>query len=184
MSRSVIKPYHWANTALFYYVLIILVWAPLPLASNRDWSTRLLASLLIGGLLWSLLLIAFHQLRVWSALRKAWPALTALLAVQVWVGMQLTFNISIEPASTQLALLFGLALVAAFFLVLVLVDSQERILTIAQVMVACGVFQAFFAGIAMMSDLEQVAFLDKIFDRKAASGTFVNRNHLAGFLEM
>ena len=26
------KPYHWTNTALFYYLLAVLVWAPLPLA--------------------------------------------------------------------------------------------------------------------------------------------------------
>ena len=51
-------------------------------------------------------------------------------------------------------------------------------------MVACGVFQAFFASAAMMSDLQQLAFLDKIFDRTSASGTFINRNHLAGFLDM
>jgi len=184
MSESVTKPYHWANTALYYYVLAILVWAPLPLASNRDWSTRLLAGLLLAGLLWALLLLLLRQLRVTPALRKAWPALAALVAVQVWVGMQLIFAISVEPASTHMALRLGMGLVAAFFLVLVLVDSRERILSITRVMVACGVFQAFFAGAAMMSDLEHVAFLDKTFDRSSASGTFINRNHLAGFLEM
>ncbi len=77
-----------------------------------------------------------------------------------------------------------MALTAAFFLVLVLVDSRQRILSITGVMVACGVFQAFFASVAMMSDLEQVAFLDKTFDRTSATGTFINPNHLAGFLEM
>jgi O-antigen ligase len=46
------------------------------------------------------------------------------------------------------------------------------------------VFQAFFAGAAMMSGLEHIAFLDKTFARGEANGTFVNRNHLAGFLEM
>ena len=51
------KPYHWANTALYYTFLAVLVWAPLPLASNRDWSTRLLAGLLLGGLLWALVLL-------------------------------------------------------------------------------------------------------------------------------
>jgi O-antigen ligase len=36
----------------------------------------------------------------------------------------------------------------------------------------------------MMSDIEHIAFLDKTFSRGGASGTFINRNHLAGFLEM
>ncbi len=184
MSESVSKPYHWANTALFCYFLAVLVWAPLPLASNRDWSSRLLAGLLLAGLLLSVLLTFLRHLRVTPALRKAWPALFALLAVQAWVGMQLLLQISVDPPSTRLALLLGVALTAAFFLVLVLVDSRGRVLTITSVMVGSGVFQAFFASAAMLSDLEQFAWLDKTFDRTSASGTFINRNHLAGFLEM
>ena len=98
--------------------------------------------------------------------------------------MQLAFDISVAPESTRQALLLGCALVAAFVLVLVLVDSRERVLLTTQVMVLCGVFQAFFAGAMMMSDFDQVAFLDKTFYRDVANGTFINRNHLAGFLEM
>ncbi len=89
-----------------------------------------------------------------------------------------------EPASTRQALLLGCALVAAFVLVLLLVDSGQRISSATRVMVACGVVQAFFAGAMMMLGVEQVAFLDKTFRPDMASGTFVNRNHLAGFLEM
>jgi O-antigen ligase len=184
MSESIRKPYHWANTALFYYFLAILVWAPLPLGSNREWSTCLLAGLLLSALLWAMLLLPLHYLGATPALRKAWPALAALAATQAWVAAQLALGISVAPESTRLALLWGVALVAAFALVLVLVDSRERILSIARVMVACGVFQAFFAGVAMMSDLEHITVLDKTFDHTSASGTFINRNHLAGFLEM
>ena len=184
MSPPAIRTYHWANTALFYYFLAILAWAPLPLASNRDWSTVLLSGLLLTALLWCLLLMLLGHARETAALRRARPALYALIAAQVWVLAQLALGISVAPASTRLALLLGLALVAAFVLVLVLVDSRERILRIAQVMVGCAVFQAFFASAMVMSDLEQVPFLDKVFLRSSASGTFVNRNHLAGFLEM
>jgi hypothetical protein len=184
MSASAIKPYHWANTALFYYLLAVLVWAPLPLASNREWSTVLLAGLLLCGLLACGVLMLLGQQHVTTPLRRAWPALSALMATQVWVAAQLAFGISVAPDSTRLALLLGIGLVAAFVLVLLLVDSRARILRIAQVMVGCAVFQAFFASAMMMSDLDKVPFLDKVFDRGGASGTFINRNHLAGFLEM
>ena len=184
MSPSAIKTYHWANTALFYYLLAILVWAPLPLASNRDWSTVLLAGLLLSALLVCLLLMRLGHVQVTVALRRSRPALYALVATQAWVLMQLTLGITVAPDSTKLALLLGVALVAAFVLVLLLVDSRRRILRIAQVMVGCAVFQAFFASAVMMSDLTQLPFLDKTFLRSSASGTYVNRNHLAGFLEM
>jgi O-antigen ligase len=182
--KTIPVPHHWANTALFYYFLGILVWAPLPLGSNRDWSTRLLAGLLLAGLLWAVALLVLGHLRLNQTVRRAWPALISLVAVQAWVAMQLWLGISVAPDATRLALLLGTGLVAAFILVLLLVDSRERIHTITGVMIACGVFQAFFAGVAMMSDLEHLAFLDKEFTRARASGTFVNRNHLAGFLEM
>lgn len=184
MSVSATKQYHWANTALFYYLLAVLIWAPLPLASNREWSTVLLAGLLLCGLLACGVLMLLGQQRVTTALRRSWPALSALIATQVWVAAQLVFGISVAPDSTRLALLLGAALVAAFVLVLLLVDSRPRILRIAQVMVGCAVFQAFFASAMMMSDLDKFPLLDKVFERGSASGTFINRNHLAGFLEM
>lgn len=184
MHRSAPTPHHWANSGLFYCFLAILAWAPLPLGSNRDWSTTLLAGLLLGGLLWALVLWFTGHLRITPAFRKSWPALGALAITQAWVGLQLVFGISVAPESTRLALLLGLALVTAFALVLLLADCRARIRAIAYLMIACGVFQAFFAGFAMLSDLEQIALLDKQFGRHTASGTFVNRNHLAGFLEM
>jgi O-antigen ligase len=184
MPLPAVQPYHWANNGLFYYFLAVLAWAPLPLASNRDWSTRLLAGLLLVGLLGAVVLWLFRLVRVTPALRAARLPLAALVAVQFWVAMQLALGVSVAPESTLQALLLGCALVAAFVLVLALVDSRERVLVTTQVMVLCGVFQAFFAGAMMMSDIEQVAFLDKTFVRGSASGTFINRNHLAGFLEM
>jgi hypothetical protein len=184
MPYSGVNAYHRANTALFYYFLAVLAWAPLPLGSNRDWSTRLLAGLLLAGLLWALVLLVLRHLRVTPALGRAWPVLAALVLTQVWVAAQLALGISVAPESTRMALLLGCALVAAFVLVLLLVDSRERILLTARVMVWCGVFQAFFAGVMMMGDVEQVGFLDKTFGRGRATGTFINPNHLAGFLQM
>jgi len=179
------KPSHpVANSTLFYYFLAILVWAPLPLASNRDWSTILLSALLLSALLWAAVLLALGYLKITPALRQSTPALAALIATQLWVAMQLVLGISVAPASTRLALLFGTALVAAFILVLLLVDSRERLQSITGTMVVCGVFQAFFASAMMLSDAEHIVFLDKTFNRGSASGTFINRNHLAGFLEM
>jgi O-antigen ligase len=184
MPQSVIKTYNWANSLLYCYFLAVLAWAPLPLASNRDWSTELLAHLLLVGLAVAVVLLVIGQLRVTPALRRAWPAIGALVAVQLWVALQLKLGISVAPESTGMALLLGCSLVAAFVLVLLLVDSRERVLFTARVMVWCGVFQAFFAGAMMMSDVEQVALLDKTFIRNRATGTYINPNHLAGFLEM
>jgi O-antigen ligase len=172
------------NSALFCYFVAVLVWAPLPLASNREWSTQLLAGLLLLGLASALPMIVAGLLPVTAALRRAWPAVVALLGVQLWVGLQLALGISVNPPATELALQQGCGLTSAFVLVLVLLDSPERITFFTRVMVLCGVFQAFFAALMMLGDVQSIAVLDKVFDRGGASGTFINKNHLAGFLEM
>ncbi len=184
MPRSAVAAYSRLNSALYVYFLAVMAWAPLPLGSNRDWSTRLLAGLLLSGLVMALILLVSGHIRLSPSLRKAVPALGALLLVQVWVGLQLLMGISVAPASTQQALLLGCGLAAAFTLVVLLVDSHQRVVFTTRVMIWCGVFQAFFAGAMMMSDVEEVAFLEKRFERYWADGTYANRNHLAGFLEM
>jgi hypothetical protein len=127
MTSTAATAYHRANTSLYGYFLLILAWAPLPLASNRDWSTELLAHLLLAGLAVALALLVTGQLRLTPALRHAWPAIGALVAVQLWVALQLELGISVAPESTRMALLLGCGLVAAFLLVLLLVDSRERV---------------------------------------------------------
>ena len=176
--------YHWANSALFGYLMCLIAWAPLPLGSNRDWSTRLLAVLLLLGLLWAVILWMSGALKASRPLRQALPAVVALLAVQLWVALQLLLGVSVDPAATGQALLLGCGLLAAFVLTLALADSHGRVKKAMQVMVLCGVAQAFFAGFVMLSGVNSVPLLDKTFYGDMASGTFVNRNHLAGFLEM
>ena len=66
MTSTAATAYHRANSALYGYFLLILAWAPLPLASNRDWSTRLLACLLLAGLLCALVLLWTGHLRLIS----------------------------------------------------------------------------------------------------------------------
>jgi O-antigen ligase len=178
------KPYHWANSALFYYLLAVLAWAPLPLASNRDWSTQLLAGLLLAGLAWAVGLWQRGYLSVTSAASAAFPAIVALITVQVWVGLQLALGISVDPPATAQALLLGCALVSGFILVLLLLDSHHRVHLTLRLMIWCGVAQAFFAGAMMLSGIESVPLLDKTFVNNRATGTFINPNHLAGFLEM
>lgn len=173
-----------ANSALFCYFLGVLAWAPLPLASNRDWSTRLLACLLLAGLAFAVYLWRTDRLAITPALCAARPALGALSLAQLWVALQLALGISVDPAATSQALLLGCALVAAFVLVLVLLDSPRRVNATARLVIWCGVAQAFFAAVMMLSGVQEFPLLDKSFGSSRASGTFVNCNHLAGFLEM
>ncbi|MEP5570017.1 MAG: O-antigen ligase family protein [Halioglobus sp.] len=188
--------------------MAVLVWAPLPFASNRAWGGGLLAVLLGLILLgWLMLLLAGKaQLRMqtWQAARLP---LLLLGLVQTWVLIQQVplprsiiewlspqsfawhidsgwLTVSLDTAATRFYLLRGCTIAAAFFLVLALVNSPNRLKLMLQVLVFSGTFQACYGAFMVLSGLELGFFVEKYAGQGVATGTFVNRNHLAGYLVM
>ena len=193
---------------LFTAYLAILVWAPLPFASNRTWGGALLAllvSLVLCG--WLLLYLGGKvQLgaQVW---RRGRVPLALLVLVQLWVFVQLLelprplvewlspqayawhvkegwLSLSLDPEHTRYYLLRGCAFTAGFFLTLALVNTHARVKTLLQVLVFSGTCQAAYGAFMVLSGLEIGFFVEKYAGKGVATGTFVNRNHLAGYLVM
>jgi len=193
---------------LFAAFMAILVWAPLPFASNRIWGGMLLA-LLVNLVLctWLLLcLIGRVQLnaRAWHAGRLP---LALLLLVQLWVCLQILelprplvewlspqayawhvqegwLSLSLDRQYTKYYLLRGCAFTAGFFLTLALVNTHDRVKTLLQVLVFSGTLQAAYGAFMVLSGLELGFFVEKYVGQGVATGTFVNRNHYAGYLVM
>ncbi len=92
--------------------------------------------------------------------------------------------LSVDPHASMEAWYKSLAYVLFFGLSLLLVDSRARLKSVAYVLVLSGLFQAFYGGIMTLSGLEYVFFFKKYSHLGSASGTYVNRDHLAGYLEM
>ena len=81
----------------------------------------------------------------------------------------------------------GLELLAYFFLGFLIVKTvtkRKQIMRIFYVLVGVGVFQAVYGFIQLYSKNPMVLFYKKIHGLDSLSGTFVNRNHLSGYLEM
>lgn len=196
------------ETTLFCLFMVVLVWAPLPFASNRSWGVGLLAvlvGLILAGWL-ILMLFSKAQLRAqtWRAARLS---LSLLCLVQLWVLLQLLplprplvewlspqafawhiesgwLSLSLDAAATRYYLLRGCTLTAVFFLVLALVNSPQRLRIVLQVLVFSGTFQALYGSFMVLSGLELGFFVEKYAGQGVATGTYVNRNHLAGYLVM
>jgi hypothetical protein len=69
---------------LFFAFCLLLVWAPIPLGSNRVWAMQLLQAwigLIAAGLCWQ---IGRDHLPLTNALQKAWIPVTALSAISLW----------------------------------------------------------------------------------------------------
>jgi O-antigen ligase len=170
--------------ALVVGVLALLAWAPLPLGSNREWSAALLVVLVAGlVLLWGVLLLREPMPRN-RALRPGLVLFGLLLMAQAWVAAQWAFGLSVHPGETVRYLVLGLAYSFLFLLVIALFYTRKRLIYVLSVLVISGVLQAFYGAVMVLSGVEWLFAVPKESGRGVVTGTFVNRNHLAGYLEM
>jgi len=196
-----------ADRFLFYAFLALLLWMPLPFGSNVAWAWSLMQAwvFLIAGV-W---LVQYYRGKVSlnQPFVRAWPVTVCLLATLLWTVVQALPlsadaldllspraleihsathsypSLSLDVYATRQAALQTLAYLLFFCLTLLLVNDKPRIKLLAQVIILGGVFQAAYGSIMTLSGLEYGFFIDKQ-GTGVATGTFINRNHLAGYLEM
>ena len=172
---------------LLVATLIVLVFLPLPLGSNRDWSMGVFV-LLMGGLgsIW-----AITQLRSGStqasqlkSVRAGLPLLGLLLLTQAWVAIQWLAGLTVDNGATFQYLMLGLAYSLLFLLVVSLFHTRKRLSLLLCTLVVSGALQAFWGAFMTLSGVEWLLVGPKSTYLGDATGTLVNRNHLAGYLEM
>jgi len=169
---------------LFYGFLALLLWAPLPLASNRPWLWSLLGLGIFILAFWWLIEYLRGRVSIPSVIHKS---LLPIGLLSLWLSLlafQILSPITVSPFVTFDFLLRSTALTVFFVLSLLLLRSRRRLRLFAWVVVLAGAFQAFYGGLMTLSGVEYGFFTEKDYYRDVATGTFVNRNHLAGFLEM
>ncbi|MGZ5088244.1 MAG: O-antigen ligase family protein [Usitatibacter sp.] len=199
---------------VFWALLLLLVWIPIPLGSNRAWAWGVLEA-------WAFLLLAAWLLlwgagwvRVSNPLRRSWPAWIVLGA---WIALQAVHvvpmpvswisalspesarvhswvadvgirpdmaTLSVEPNASRVSLLKTLAYAAVFFLVLAVVNRRSRVLMLARALVYSALVFSVYAVLMHLEGAQLDYFGILIRHGDSASGTFVNRNHFAGYLEM
>jgi len=198
---------HPSLTILF---LALIFWLPLPLGSNRAWAWSIME---IWSFLLAIALLVQacrHRLSLPGSLATARPVLWLLALFLIWTGIQLIplpcsvlqfiaphaaellaasnptgfASIALDPDLTAKSLLKGIAYVTIMLLMLILMDSHKKIRWFAYTTLAAGLFQAAYGSYMALSGVEYSFFIEKQRHLNSATGTFMNRNHLAGFLEM
>ncbi|MDD4910688.1 MAG: O-antigen ligase family protein [Sideroxydans sp.] len=195
---------------LFYGLLALLVWLPLPYATNRPWAEAIFEVAVV--ILAAFYLYGWRQNRVvpgagfMSAkpvlwLLGVWSAYLLLLLLPLPIsirellspdsviqyraaGVEGAAPLSLVPYAGFMYWLKSVSYTLVFALVLLLVNSKQRLVILAYVLVLSGVFQAFFGSLMTLSGVEYLLFGKKEAYIGFATGTFVCRNHLAGYLEM
>ncbi len=193
----------------FISLLILIVWLPLPYGSNHVWAWAVMEVWIFGlALLWlwqyqrgrqtftPVFYKAIPILVIWviwliyitfqcTPLPYAWLQWLSPQTAQAYAFFNPTHTtLSVDPHSTAVGLLKSLSYVLLFTLTLLLVNTRSRLRWVAYALVLCGLFQAVYGGLMTLSGLEYGFFHEKTSGRGLATGTFINRNHLAGYLVM
>lgn len=200
--------------AVFWAFLALLIWVPIPFGSNVPWAWAALEAASYVLLAAWLLLWGFGRAKFPEWLGKAWPAFVLLGAWLVlqslyvvplpagWVEalspeaarVQRTvedlgvtrsrMTLSIDPSASMGNLLRTSAYLCIFFLALVLLNGRRRIQTALRVLVGGAVLMAIFAVLLHLSEATIDWFGYPVPHAGSARGTYYNRNHFAGYLEM
>ena len=93
-------------------------------------------------------------------------------------------TISVDPYASLLGVLQTLFYAALFVLTLRLVGSHRRVRIVLYTLVAMGFAEAVYGSLMTLSGAELGFLQAKVHNRGLATGTFINRNHFAGFLEI
>lgn len=200
------------DTWVFAGLIALLVWAPLPLGSNRTWALGILLAwvvVLLLGCAWAwrrhpdelfsrlerfrLPLFLLGGFALWSALLALPlpPSLVHFLSPEAYrvrqpLGPFVIFRpqtLSIDPFQAHIYAAASFLYLAAFVLCLLLVRSAKRLALLAKTLVWSGLFQSLL-GILLFSfgAHYQIFFSDVSHDRLL--GSFRNPNNMAGYLEM
>lgn len=93
-------------------------------------------------------------------------------------------TLSLVPAASLAELVLVLSYGLFGYLVLRTVRTRRRAEILVVVVLASALFQALFGMVEVFSGHEHLLGRPKRYNLGSVTGTYVNRNHLAGFLEM
>ncbi len=92
--------------------------------------------------------------------------------------------LSFAPYDSRNGLLILLTCFVAFFLAYVVSQDRSRKQRLIFALVALGVAEAFYGLAQYLMNVQKIFWFTKKYDLEEATGTYINRNHFAGFLEM
>ncbi|MCA3029616.1 MAG: O-antigen ligase family protein [Rhodocyclaceae bacterium] len=209
--RFVTKPFD-IERWLYWSWVLLLCWLPIPLGSVEPWAFAVMqvgvyTILGVWCVAYSLGRVsptqAFIHAKWFVWLLVGWLAYLALYLVPLPVDFialispataaihreTLAFDggwrtVALEPHAALVSLLKSLAYVSGFVVTLLLVNSRERARQMLSVLVVFALMMAVYGILMHLNQARITWFGSPMFHGDVAKGTYFNRNHFAGYLEM
>lgn len=198
-----------ADANVFKGILALLVLVPLPLASNRTWAIALIVVFVAALFCWGLVywirnwgwmceriatfripISLFFIFLVLSVLQvSSLPdSLVHLLSpeayqVQLRAGLQSAMHLTLDVYQSRLMLALSTSYFMVFLICIFTVRDNDRLNILVTTLVWSGLLQAM-VGIILFSVGAQYKIFFVDISHENVTGTFVNRNHFAGYMEM
>jgi O-antigen ligase/tetratricopeptide (TPR) repeat protein len=125
-------------------------------------------------------LIPLHQ----KYLQTLSPHTNAIWESTVTLGAEPPFPISLYPYMTLNSLLFALTILLFYLLALYGIKRRKQIHEIILGLLVLGTLISLYALFQLATGQEYILWWKNTSNPKVATGTFIDRNHLAGFLSM
>ena len=122
--------------------------------------------------------------RVFKAAWLPLAVLGAFLVSQVVIHHWPDTQFSADQHATDAQLIKTVCLFELFCLMLLLIDTERRFKWLVWSLLIAGTFQAVYGTLMTVTGTDYIWDYRKESYRGVATGTFINRNHLAGYLEM
>ena len=194
---------------LFWMLIALICWAPLPLASNRTWAVGILILLSISIWLCALVRYRDHAPAVIAHLKPFALPLFLLLGLLCWTLLQAaplpielvrlisptaagfwseiapeaSSSLSLNPGQTQLQASLCFIYGSAFLWTILLVRSSRRMMWLAYALLFMALFQALLGGFLYSFTAHYQLFTSELIHGRML-GTFVYHNNAAAMLSM
>lgn len=167
----------WCERGILMFVLAALIFAPLAFGAVYVWSFLVVQALAIGvALLWLVRLWGGHKPKL------LWPPLAWAVTAFVLYALARYFTADIEYVARQ-ELIRILLYAFLFFAVVSNLYSQDSAETITYTLTVVATFAASYAIFQFLHHSNRVWNLTSPYPGRA-SGTYINPDHFAGFLEL
>lgn len=93
-------------------------------------------------------------------------------------------SLSIAPYNTRIHLILLVCCAVTFFFARMLGQDRESRRRLVTWLVALGTFEALYGLVQYLTGWQRIFGYVKKYNLEEATGTYINRNHFAGFLEM